>query len=109
MLEKGKGSIINIGSRAGIKGRSKSGAYSAAKGAVIRLTESMSAEVKDEDIRVNCVIPGTIDTPENRESMPNADFSTWVPPERIADLITFLASEKSLAVTGASIPALGKG
>lgn len=109
MLEKGAGSIINIGARSGLKGTSKSGAYAAAKSAVIRLTESMSAELKHKGIRVNCVLPGTIDTARNREDMPDADFSRWVPAEAIADLITFLASERSVAITGASIPAYGTG
>ncbi|MEE9508734.1 MAG: SDR family oxidoreductase, partial [Anaerolineales bacterium] len=64
---------------------------------------------KRSGIRVNCVLPGTIDTPRNREDMPNADFSRWVAPSEIAEIISFLASEKSVAVTGASIPAYGKG
>ena len=109
MLEAGEGSIINIGARSGLRGISKSGAHAAAKSAVIRLTESMSAELKRKGIRVNCVIPGTIDTPRNREDMPDADFPRWVPAAAIADLITFLASEKSSAINGASIPAYGKG
>lgn len=109
MLEAGAGSIINIGARSGLTGTSKMGAYSASKSAVIRLTESMSAELKRSGIRVNCVLPGTIDTPRNREDMPNADFSRWVAPSEIAEIISFLASEKSVAVTGASIPAYGKG
>lgn len=109
MIDKGAGSIINIGSRSGLKGTTKSGAYAAAKSAVIRLTESMSAELKQKGIRVNCVLPGTIDTPTNRADMPKADFSRWVPAPAIADLITFLASDKSLAITGAAIPAYGRG
>lgn len=108
MVDAGAGSIINIGSRSGIKGTSKSGAYAAAKSAVIRLTESMSAELKLMGIRVNCVLPGTMDTPGNREDMPDADFSRWVPAEMIADLITFLASDMSQAITGAAIPAYGR-
>jgi NAD(P)-dependent dehydrogenase (short-subunit alcohol dehydrogenase family) len=109
MIEKGSGSIINIGSRSGLKGTTKSGAYAAAKSAVIRLTESMSAELKHKGIRVNCVLPGTIDTPSNRKDMPKADFSRWVAAEALANLITFLGSDKSLAITGASIPAFGRG
>lgn len=109
MLEAGAGSIINIGARSGLKGSFNTGAYSASKSGVIRLTESMSAELKRSGIRVNCVLPGTIDTPKNREDMPNADFSRWVTPGEIAEIISFLVSEKSVAVTGASIPAFGKG
>jgi NAD(P)-dependent dehydrogenase (short-subunit alcohol dehydrogenase family) len=109
MLEQGSGRIINVAARAGLKGTAKNGAYGAAKSAVIRLTESMSAELKKQDINVNCVLPSTIDTPQNREAMPNADHSRWVAPEAIADVILFLASDNARAVQGAAIPVYGKG
>jgi NAD(P)-dependent dehydrogenase (short-subunit alcohol dehydrogenase family) len=109
MIKAGSGSIINIGARPGLKGTSKMGAYSASKSAVIRLTESMSEELKQKNIRVNCLLPGTIDTQRNREDMPEADYSRWVKPEALADVITFLASDNSSAITGASIPAYAKG
>ena len=83
-------------------------AYSASKSAVVRLTESMAAELKRDGINVNCVLPGTIDTPQNRQAMPNADHSRWVKPEAIADVILFLASDASHAVHGAAIPVYGK-
>ena len=83
------------------------GAYSASKSAVLRLTESMSAELKRGGINVNCVLPGTIDTPSNREAMPNADHSRWVAPEAIADVVLFLASDEARAVHGAAIPVYG--
>ena len=79
-------------------------AYTVSKAAVIRLTESMAAELKDEGINVNCVMPGTIDTPANREAMPNADYSRWTKPEAIADVILFLASAGARTLNGASIP-----
>lgn len=108
MLKRKTGSIINIAARAGLSGSANLGVYSASKSAVIRLTESMAAELKHQDIRVNCILPGTIDTPRNREDMPDADFSRWVPPEAIADVILFLASDQSRAITGASIPVYGR-
>ena len=109
MLAEESGSIINVGARAGLIGSSKMGAYSAAKSAVLRLTESMAAELKGKGIRVNSVLPGTIDTQKNREDMPNADFSRWVKPEAIAEVILFLASDSSRAITGAHIPTYGQG
>lgn len=108
MLADGAGKIVSVSARAGLSGPAKLGMYSASKSAVIRLTEALSAEVKDHGINVNCVLPGTIDTPENRESMPKADPARWVPPEAIADVILFLASDASRAIHGAAIPAYGR-
>jgi NAD(P)-dependent dehydrogenase (short-subunit alcohol dehydrogenase family) len=108
MLSRETGSIINIAARAGTLGTAKLGVYSASKSSVIRLTESMSAELKHHGIRVNCILPGTIDTPQNRKDMPDADFSRWVQPEAIADVILFLASDQARAITGASIPVYGR-
>jgi len=65
--------------------------------------------VKDHGITVNAILPGTIDTPRNRADMPDADFSRWVAPQAIADVIVFLATDAARAVTGASIPVLGRG
>jgi len=109
MLEQGSGRIVNVAARAGLKGTAKNGAYGAAKSAVIRLTESMAAELKKQSINVNCVLPSTIDTPQNRQAMPKADHSRWVEPEAIADVILFLASDAARAVQGAAIPVYGKG
>ena len=109
MLEQGMGKIINVGSRAALQGGAKAAAYSASKSVVMRLTESMSAELKKSGINVNCVLPCTIDTPQNREAMPRADTSRWVPPEALADVILFLASDAARAVHGAAIPVYGTG
>jgi NAD(P)-dependent dehydrogenase (short-subunit alcohol dehydrogenase family) len=109
MLEQGKGRIVNVAARAGLEGTARNSAYAAAKSAVIRLTESMAAELKKQGIAVNCVLPSTIDTPENREAMPKADRSKWVPPEAIADVILFLASDAARGVQGAAIPVYGMG
>lgn len=108
MLEKGGGKIINISARAAAEGKAKMGPYCASKAAVITLTETLSAENRDHDINVNCILPGTIDTPRNREDMPDADFSKWVPPQALADVIQFLASDAARCITGAAIPVYGK-
>ena len=75
----------------------------------MRLTESLSDEVRASDVRVNCIMPGTIDTPQNREAMPDADTSRWVVPSDLASVILFLLSDAARAVTGALIPVTGKG
>lgn len=108
MQEKGKGKIINIAARAALTGKANMAPYVASKSAVIRLTESMAAELKDNDINVNCILPGTIDTKENRDAMPDADYSNWVKPEAIADVIQFLASDGARAINGAAIPVYGR-
>lgn len=109
MLKAGSGKIINIGARQGMKGFAKSSVYAMSKSAVLRLTESLSAELKREGINVNAVLPGTIDTPANRKAMPDADVSRWVTPQAISEVILFLASEKASAVHGALIPVFGTG
>jgi NAD(P)-dependent dehydrogenase (short-subunit alcohol dehydrogenase family) len=107
MLEQGVGAIVNVSSRAALKGSAKMAAYSVSKSAVVRLTESMSAELKSSGINVNCVMPGTIDTAANREAMPSADHSRWVKPEAIADVILFLASDAGRTIHGAAVPVYG--
>jgi NAD(P)-dependent dehydrogenase (short-subunit alcohol dehydrogenase family) len=103
MLAQGGGKIVNVAAQGALQGRAKNGPYSAAKSAVLRLTESMSAELKGSGINVNCVLPGTIDTPQNRQAMPKADFGKWTPSGAIADVILFLASDAARAVHGAAI------
>jgi len=109
MLRQGSGKIVNVAARAALQGAAKLGAYSASKSAVMRLTEAMAAELKNDGINVNCVLPGTIDTPDNRTAMPNADTGRWVQPEALADVILFLASDAARAVHGAAIPVYGTG
>jgi NAD(P)-dependent dehydrogenase (short-subunit alcohol dehydrogenase family) len=75
---------------------------------VLNLTQSMAEELKEHNINVNAVIPGTMDTPGNRMSMPDADFTRWVAPEDVAKVIAFLCSDDAWAVSGAAIPVYGK-
>lgn len=96
--------IINIGAGAAIKADMGMGPYAASKAGVHRLTESLAIELAGKGVTVNAVLPSIIDTPTNRADMPDADFSTWVQPEAIADAILFLASPAARAVTGALIP-----
>ncbi len=107
MIKQGSGKITTIGARPSFSGKGKMGAYSAAKAAVLRLTESLSREVKSKGINVNCLIPGTIDTPENRQAMPDADYSSWVDPDSLAEVILFLSSPAANDIHGAAVPAYG--
>ncbi len=108
MLEQGSGRIISVAARAALKGAIRSSAYSASKSAVVRLTETMAGELRRKGVNANCVLPGTIDTPGNRKSMPDANHSRWVKPEEIADVIMFLASDAARAVHGAAVPVYGQ-
>jgi NAD(P)-dependent dehydrogenase (short-subunit alcohol dehydrogenase family) len=107
MLASGGGKIITIGANSAGKGLAHMGPYIAAKSSVIRLTEAMSAELRERGINVNCVLPSIIDTPENRAAMPNADPEKWVKPQDLASVIAFLASDAARAVHGASLPVVG--
>ena len=73
-----------------------------------QLAESMGAELRNEGINVNCILPGTIDTPQNRKNMPNADFSRWVSPESLAEVIFFLTSDAAQDLHGAAVPVYGR-
>ncbi len=108
MLAAGRGAVVNVSAGAAQKGVANMGAYCASKSIVARLTESMSAELRDHRINVNCVMPGIIDTPENRADMPKADFSKWVPPEDLANVIVFLASPAARAIHGVCLPVAGR-
>ncbi len=109
MRDQGGGAIVTVSAGAALSAPAGLAAYSAAKAAVLRLTESLAAEVKAQGIRVNSVLPSTIDTPQNRQAMPDADPSAWVRPGEIADVIAFLVSDAGRAVTGAAIPVTGGG
>jgi NAD(P)-dependent dehydrogenase (short-subunit alcohol dehydrogenase family) len=107
MLAAGAGRIINVGASSAQKGAAQMGAYIAAKSAVIRITETMAAELRAQGINVNCVLPTIIDTPENRAAMPDADPRRWVAPADLANVFVFLASDAARAIHGAAIPVSG--
>jgi NAD(P)-dependent dehydrogenase (short-subunit alcohol dehydrogenase family) len=103
----GGGSVVTVGSRAAETNGAGMAAYAVAKSAVHALTRVLALENREKGVRFNCVLPGTIDTPGNREAMPQADRSSWTSPAAIARVIAFLLSSESGAVTGAAIPVDG--
>jgi len=107
MLKAGGGKIINIGAFAAQRGVAQMGAYTAAKSALIRMTEAMAEELRDKNINVNCVLPTVLDTPQNRADMPKADPRKWVALDDLANVIVFLASDGARAIHGAAIPVTG--
>ena len=101
------GRIIAIGSRAALEPGANVGAYSASKAAMVSLIRTAAEENKDAGITANVILPGTMDTPANRQAMPNADFSTWVRPASVASLMTLLAGDAGKDINGAVIPVYG--
>jgi NAD(P)-dependent dehydrogenase (short-subunit alcohol dehydrogenase family) len=107
LRQTGNGRIIAIGSRAALEPGSGVGAYSASKAAMVSLIKTVALENKNAGLTANVVLPGTMDTPANRRSMPNADFSKWVRPSTVASLIAWLAGDAGKDVNGAVIPVYG--
>jgi NAD(P)-dependent dehydrogenase (short-subunit alcohol dehydrogenase family) len=108
MIAAARGSIVNVAAASSARGQANMAAYAVAKNAVVRVTESMAAELRPHGIGVTCVMPTIIDTPENRAAMPDADFSQWTPPEAIAEVVLFLASDAAMIASGCAIPLAGR-
>lgn len=104
----GAGSLVAIGAIAALGAPAEMAAYAAAKSAVLRLVESTAQELKPTGIRANAVLPGTIDTPQNRAAMPDSDPSHWVMPAQVASAMAFLLSDDAAGVTGALLPVTGR-
>jgi len=104
MAERRYGRIVHIAAGAGLRAGASIGVYSAAKASVLRISEAIADEQRDHGIVCNCILPSTIDTPQNRAAMPNEDYSGWVTPAGIARVAAFLASADAGAITGAAVP-----
>ena len=108
LVASGAGRIVNISAAGSVKAAAGMGAYAASKSGVARLTEALAEELKDRGVTVNAILPSTIDTAANRADMPKADFSRWVTPAQLSDVIVFLLSDRTSAVTGALLPVMGR-
>ena len=102
------GAMVNVASRSGLVAEPGAAAYAVAKAGVIMLTQVLAAELKPSGVRVNAVVPAIIDTPANRQSLPEKLLAKAVPPQEIADVIAYLCSDASEAITGAAIPVYGR-
>jgi NAD(P)-dependent dehydrogenase (short-subunit alcohol dehydrogenase family) len=108
MVEQNFGRIVTVSSGAILRGGGAGiAAYAVSKGAVRQLSEILADEVQNYDIRVHCVMPGTMDTDANRRAMPKADFAKWVKTEDVARVIHFLLSDAARAVRSVAVPVLG--
>jgi len=107
MLEKNCGSIINIGSKQGLKGGRGASAYAASKAALINFTLSLAQELETTNITASVIVPGIIDTQANRLSMPNEDFSSWVTADEIGNIINTISFNESKNNLDTIIPLFG--
>jgi 3-oxoacyl-[acyl-carrier protein] reductase len=103
LRKSGGGRIAAIGSLTAVEPHAGLGAYVTFKSALTTLVETVALENRDAGLTANVVLPGTIDTPANRKSMPSADFSKWVQPQNVADLVLWLADERARHITGSTI------
>lgn len=107
MRAAGHGRLVLTASRAAIEPSPGVALYGASKAALVALTRSIAAENGKHGITANVVLPGTMDTPTNRSAMPNADYSKWVKPSQVAELMAFLVSPAADSINGAAIPVFG--
>ena len=102
------GAIVNVGARPAVQPVAGMAAYVASKAGLVALTQALASEWRDDDIRVNAILPSIIDTPANRQAMPDADHESWPKPEQIAETISFLVSDQSRLTSGALVPVYGR-
>jgi NAD(P)-dependent dehydrogenase (short-subunit alcohol dehydrogenase family) len=108
LMERGSGAFVGVSARPALRPFPGAAAYISSKAAVLALIQALDAEYKHDGIRCNAILPSVIDTPPNRESQPNADFSRWVKPEEIAKVVRFLVSDESAPLSGAAVPVYGR-
>ncbi|HEY3500226.1 MAG TPA: SDR family NAD(P)-dependent oxidoreductase [Polyangiaceae bacterium] len=110
MVARRKGSVVLVGSTAAVRPWEQAGAaaYAASKAALLALSQAVAAEVLADGVRVNVILPSTIDTPANRAAMPKADASRWVAPASLAEVAAFLLSDAGRDISGAALPVYGR-
>jgi NAD(P)-dependent dehydrogenase (short-subunit alcohol dehydrogenase family) len=108
LAEAGGGSFVGVSARPALRPFPGATSYATAKAAVLALIQALDVEWRSHSVRANAVLPSVIDTPANRRSEPDADYSKWVPPSEIAKVIRFLVSDDSAVTSGAAIPVYGR-
>jgi NAD(P)-dependent dehydrogenase (short-subunit alcohol dehydrogenase family) len=108
MKQGGYGRIVGVGSRAALEPSARLAAYTASKAGLVGMIKSIAEETRELDVTANCVLPSIIDTPANRAAMGESEASKWVRPERLAEVIAFLASEAAGDLRGATLPVYGR-
>jgi NAD(P)-dependent dehydrogenase (short-subunit alcohol dehydrogenase family) len=108
LIDAGGGAIVCVSTRAALRPFSGAAGYISSKAAVLAFVDALAVEYTKDGVRANAILPSVIDTPANRASQPDADFSRWVTPEQIARVIRFLCSEDSAPISGGHIPVYGR-
>jgi NAD(P)-dependent dehydrogenase (short-subunit alcohol dehydrogenase family) len=108
LLAAGGGALVCVSSRVAERPFKGAAGYITSKAAVLAFVDALHTEYKDDGIRVNAIMPSTIDTPANRRSMPDADHDTWVKPAEIAAVVRFLCSDDAAVVGGGHVPVYGR-
>ncbi|ARS91094.1 SDR family oxidoreductase [Natrarchaeobaculum aegyptiacum] len=106
-LQETEGSIVSVSARSALEGGSGDGPYRITKAGVRLLMETIAVENRGT-VRANAVMPSVIDTPANREMMPDSDHESWVDPRDIADVMAVLCSDLTSVTSGAAVPVYGK-
>ena len=108
LVERGGGAFVAVSARAALRPFAGAAGYVASKAALLALIQALDAEYKADGVRCNAILPSVIDTPANRQAMPDADHSKWVPPQQIAKVVAFLVSDDSAPVSGGAVPVYGR-
>ena len=106
-LQESEGAIVSVSARSSLEGGEGDGPYRITKAGIRLLTETL-AEENLGTVRANCVMPSVIDTPMNREMMPDSDHEAWVDPSEIAEVFAFLCSDAASVTSGAAVPVYGE-
>jgi NAD(P)-dependent dehydrogenase (short-subunit alcohol dehydrogenase family) len=107
MLEKRRGAIVDVVSKAAFDHAAGLAAYAASKAAALAMMDSLAEDLKGTGVRVNSILPSIIDTEANRRAMPKADFAKWPKPQDIARVVLFLCSAEAKVIHGAAVPVYG--
>ena len=110
MVARKRGSVVVVGSRVVEQPWTSAGAaaYAASKSAVVALARAVAAEVLESGVRVNAILPSTMDTPANRAAMPKADPGKWVSLDSAAGVVAFLLSDAARDISGVALPVYGR-
>lgn len=107
MLKQRRGAMVNIAAKAALDPAARGGVYAASKAAALAMMDALAKELRGTGVRVNSVLPSTIDTDANRRAMPQANYAKWPKPDEIARVILFLCSDAGRVVHGAAVPVYG--